>query len=99
MSAPLKKEEQLVRGGGLTRGDFAQGARRLFGRSGGDVEAGAPLEPGHLGELGHELDVPVEVKLSVLAHGGGVEDEVVGGAVEHAVPALQEALQCPPQLF
>ena len=38
---------------------FAQKLRRLFRRSGIDVKAGAPFEPGDLGQLGHDLHVPV----------------------------------------
>src|SRR5580704_8236837 len=40
---------------------LAQKLRRLFRRSGVDVETRAPFKSCRLSELGHELDVPVVV--------------------------------------
>src|SRR5512139_2007843 len=39
-----------------------------------DVEPGPPLEPGHLRQLRHDLDVPVEVVRRPLLERGAVDD-------------------------
>src|SRR5512137_2974511 len=72
---------------------LAQKARGLLGRRRVDEEARAPLETGDLRELGHDLDVPVVVLVVLLAEGAGVEDVVVGRALEHRVDAPQRLLQ------
>src|SRR3989304_9636723 len=54
-----------------------------------DVEAGAPLEPGDLGQLGHDLDVPVVELRGMLQEGGAVDDEVEGGVLQREVQPAQ----------
>src|SRR5579864_5595495 len=44
---------------------FPQKLRRFLGRRGIDIKTRAPFEPRDLGQLGHDLDVPV-----IIRHGG-----------------------------
>ncbi len=62
-------EAALAAPSGLLNADLglAEEARRLFGWRGTNIESGAPLEAGNLGKLWHNLDVPVEVLVALLA--------------------------------
>src|SRR5262245_33807868 len=62
--------------------ELPQEGRGVLGRRGVDVEAGAPLESGDLGERRHDLDVPVIVGRAGVVEGRGVEHEVVRRIVE-----------------
>src|SRR5659263_582964 len=61
----------------------------LLGRGRVDVEPGPPLEPGHLRQLRHDLDVPVEQVRRPLLERGAVDDEVEGWMFEGEVQAPQ----------
>src|SRR3989304_6633190 len=50
----------------------------LLGRGRVDVEPGPPLEPRHLRQLRHDLDVPVEKVRRPLLERSAVDDEVEG---------------------
>src|SRR5659263_555123 len=54
-----------------------------------DVEPGTPLEPGHLRQLRHDLDVPVEKVPRPLLERGAVDDEVEGWIFEGEVQPPQ----------
>src|SRR5258706_7694585 len=73
--------------------DLAEILGRLLGRRGIDVEARAPLEARDLGQLGHDLDVPVIVVEARVAAGRAVHDEVVVRPVQGLVDALQRFLK------
>src|SRR5579859_8045771 len=72
---------------------FAEEASGLFGRSGIDVEAGAPLEAGNLGKFGDDLEMPVVVIVNFFADGRSVNHEVVRGAVEDDIETHQRVFQ------
>ena len=55
--------------GGFNQAGFVEEAGGFLGGSRIDVEAGAPLEAGHLRQLGHHLEVPVVVVLGVRMEG------------------------------
>src|SRR3990172_4555522 len=61
----------------------------LLGRGRVDVEPGPPLEPRHLRQLRHDLDVPVEKVRRPLHERGAVDDEVEGRVFEGEVQAPQ----------
>src|SRR5438067_3771789 len=69
---------------------FAQGGGGVLGRHGVDEEAAAPLVARHVGELGNDLEVPVEVLERAVAQRRRVQHEIEGRAVEHAIHAPQE---------
>ncbi len=75
------------RADGIGEAGFAEEASGFFGRSGIDVEAGAPFEAGDFCELGNDFDVPVIVVVDFLADGRSVNHEIVSGTVEHDVEA------------
>ena len=58
VACPVRTEMSSDHGGD---NGFAQEPRRFFGRRGVDIHAGAPLEPGDLGKLRHDLEMPVVV--------------------------------------
>src|SRR5512140_3890041 len=61
----------------------------LLGRGRVDVEPGPPLEPGHLRQLRHDFDVPVEKVRRPFLEGGAVDDEVERRVFEGEVQAPQ----------
>src|SRR5206468_6359620 len=72
-------------------------ACRLFRRGGIDVEPGPPLEARDLGELRHELQMPVIKIGRLLRKRGAVDDEIVRRRFERAVDAHQHGLEEPRQ--
>src|SRR5881296_2537713 len=73
--------------------EVAQGAGRLLRRGRVDEEAAPPLEPGHIGQLRHQLDLPVIDLGTRVAGRGGVDDEVVRRVLERQAVAPQDVLQ------
>src|SRR2546430_8049892 len=70
-------------------GRFAQVGGAVLRRQRVDEEAAPPFEARDLGQLGDDLEVPVEVREPRVAEGRGVQHEVVRGLVEQAVHAPQ----------
>src|SRR5260221_6496289 len=73
--------------------DVAEILRRLFRGGGVDVEAGSPLESRHLGQLRHDLDVPVIVVEPGVPARRAVHDEIVVGAVQRLVDAPERVAE------
>ena len=69
---------------------LAQKLRRFFWRRGIDIEPGSPLESRRLGELRHELDVPVIVVVSRILHRRRMNHQIVRGVVKHAISPTQQ---------
>src|SRR3989304_988234 len=57
-------------------GELPQVLGRLLGRGRIDVESGSPFESRHLGQLRHDLDVPVVKLRRPLRNRGAVADEL-----------------------
>src|SRR5262245_44322229 len=62
--------------------DLPQVFGGLLGRSRVDMEPGAPFEASGLGELGHDLEMPVVVLEPLLIAGARMQDEVVRRMIE-----------------
>ena len=62
----------------------------LFRGGGVDVEARAPFEPGHLGQSGYDLQVPVVVCIVGIPERGGMDNEVVGGIFQYPIQPAQD---------
>src|SRR5439155_24701526 len=70
-----------------------EGARGILGRQRINEEAAAPLEAGHPGEDGDDLEMPVKVVEGGLAQGRAVEHEVEGWVLQHPIHATQEVAE------
>src|SRR5512139_3194576 len=70
-------------------GQLAHVFGRLLRRRRIDVEPRPPLEPRHLRELRHDLDVPVEEIRRALLERRAVDDEVERGVLQREVQAPQ----------
>jgi len=61
----------------------------FFWRGRIDIKSCAPLEPGHFGELRHDLKMPVVVIVIPFWKGRGMDDVIVGRVVEHLMQTVK----------
>src|SRR5439155_1612474 len=72
---------------------LTQETSSFFGRGRIDVETGAPLKSCRLGQLGHELNVPVIVIIGRILDWRSMYDQVVRWIVEHSIGLGEQNLQ------
>ncbi|MGH9429084.1 MAG: hypothetical protein ACRD2L_22610 [Terriglobia bacterium] len=78
---------------GAKNNRFSQQPHGLLRRNGVAIEASASFKACNLGELGHDLDVPVVEVIQGFGDRRGVNDEIVGRMIQHPVNPQKRRLQ------
>src|ERR1700722_8159168 len=89
---PIWEDLAYVSGHGVFHMSLAQKLCRLFRWRGIDPETSSPFESRRLGQLGHELDVPVVVIVSRILRRRSVDHQVIRRIIQYPVGSAHQVL-------